>query len=110
MVTMLVAGSMCASPPDIDSHAGRLGTLLAGYATYLRLPGVPSSGDWRSSVAKLTGRNVIGFGAGFAGSAADTFVLVEDHRKPRLISADITGLCFLLIQQNSSDGSEGRAG
>ena len=61
--------------------------------------------------AKLTGRNVIGFGAGFfAGSAADTFILVEDHRKPSLISADITGLCFLLVQKNSGDGSEGRAG
>ncbi len=53
---------------------------------------------------------MIGFGAGlFAGSAADTFILVEDHRKPSLISADITGLCFLLVQKNSGDGSEGRA-
>ena len=76
-----------------DSHAGRLGTLLAGYADILAV--ARRSVERRLALqrhAKLTGRNVIGFGAGFfAGSAADTFVLVEDHRKPRLISADITG-------------------
>ena len=95
-----------------DSHAGRLGTLLAGYADILAV--ARRSVERRLALqrhAKLTGRNVIGFGAGFfAGSAADTFVLVEDHRKPRLISADINGRCFLLVQQNGGDGSEGRAG
>ena len=95
-----------------DSHAGRLGTLLAGYADILAV--ARRSVERRLALqrhAKLTGRNVIGFGAGFfAGSAADTFVLVEDHCKPSLISADITGLCFLLVQKNSGDGSEGRAG
>lgn len=95
-----------------DSHAGRLGTLLAGYADLLAV--ARPSVERRLALqrhAKLTGRNVIGFKAGFfAGSAADTFVLVEDHRKPSLISADITGLCFLLVQKNSGDGSEGRAG
>lgn len=95
-----------------DSHAGRLGTLLAGYADILAV--ARRAVERRLALerhAKLTGWNMIGLGAGFlAGSAADTFVLVEDHRKPRLISADITGLCFLLVQQNGGDGSEGRAG
>ena len=95
-----------------DADAGRLGTLLAGHADILAV--ARRAVERRLTLkrhAKLTGRNVIGLGAGFfAGSAADTFVLVEDHRKPRLISADITGLCFLLVEQNGGDGSEGRAG
>lgn len=95
-----------------DADARWLGTLLAGHADILAVARRPV--ERRLALerhAKLTGRNVVGFGAGFfAGSAADTFVLIEDHRKPRLISADITGLCFLLVQQDGSDGSEGRAG
>ena len=70
--TMLVAGSMCAAPVG-QTHAGRLGTLLAGYADILAV--ARRSVERRLALqrhAKLTGRNVIGFGAGFfAGSAAD---------------------------------------
>lgn len=95
-----------------DSDARRLGTLLTGHADILAV--ARCSVQRRLALerhAKLAGRNVIGLRARFlACSAADTFVLIEDHRKPRLISADIAGLCFLLIQQNCGDGSEGCAG
>ena len=52
MVTMLVAGSMCAAPVGQTLTQGGSEHCWQDTRTYLRLPGVPSSGDWRSSVMR----------------------------------------------------------